>query len=36
MKTDSGAQQPDILDSPEQTKHNDFQSTLKKNKRIQT
>ena len=24
MKTDSGAQQPDILDSPEQTKLNDF------------
>ena len=29
MKTDSGAQQPDILDSPEQTKLNDFLEHIK-------
>ena len=29
MKTDSSAQQPDILDSPEQTKLNDFLEHIK-------
>ena len=36
MKTDSGDQQPDISDTPRQIKVNDFQSKLKKSKKLQT
>ena len=33
MKTDSGDQQPDISDTPKQTKFNDFLEQIKKEQR---